>query len=201
MKLFTPTLLAAAVLASASCAALAADTKDIVLDRVLAPVVTTMPGNPPPSNSDAMAVSVLLETAGGTLIPKSTDTLFHTGDRFRVKLLSSREGKVSLYNTTPRGDTNPSPVWQGEVHVGMETISPRLALAGTSGVDQLHIVMEPTQETSVFGWLGNWLRSFKDGGASKDIRLDVQNTSSATYLVNANGQGLVSTVRIMHTAR
>lgn len=191
------TLFISATLVSAASLALAASTKDIVLDRVLSPLVSV--ASSAAATSDAMAVSVLLESANGTLVPKSTDTLFHTGDRFRVKLLSSRNAKVSLYNTNPRGETNPTPIWQGEVKVGLDTISPRLALNGTSGVDQLHIVMEPAQETGVVTWLDNWLRGARDNaGASKDIRLDVQNTPSSTYLLNANGQGLVSTIKIMH---
>ncbi len=184
-------------------ASAAATTKDIVLDRVLNPVVTLVNGGSAiTTSSDAMAVSVLLESADGTLIPKGTSTLFRTGDRFRVKLLASRDAKVSLYNTNPKGVMNPKPIWQGEVKVGLDTISARLALAGTSGVDLLHIVMEPSQERNVVVWLGNWLLSFKNGaGIGKDIQVDVQNTPSATYLLNTTGQGLVSTMQIVHSAR
>ena len=35
-------------------------------------------------------------------------------------------------------------------------------------------------------------------GASKDIRLDVENTASTSYVINRAGQGLLSTVRIVH---
>jgi hypothetical protein len=196
------TLLLALLLASS---AQATDTtKDIVLDRVLAPVVSSghiAQTQTQTQTQDAMAVSVLLESADGTLIPKSTNTLFRTGDRFRIKLLASRAAKVSLYNTNPRGETNPVPIWQGEVRVGLDTISPRLALSGTSGIDQLHIVMEPTQEPNIFGWLGNWILTSKNkDGTAKDIRLDVQNTPNATYLLNPRGQGLVNTLQIVHTA-
>ena len=208
MKHLPRTLLVAAVIAAASSCPWANTTtndttKDIVLDRVLMPVVTPISGTPgAAAASDAMTVSVLLESADGTLTPKSTNTVFRTGDRFRVKLMASRDARVSLYNTNPKGEMNAKPIWQGEVKVGLDTISSRLALTGTSGIDQLHIVMEPVQENSIVSWLGNWLRSFKDGAStSKDIRLDVQNTPSTTYLLNANGQGLVSTVQIVHTPR
>ena len=178
----------------------AGSTKDIVLDRVLAPV-TSSSSTTPVQAQDAMAVSVLLESSEGTLSPKSTNTLFRTGDRFRIKLLASREAKVSLYNTNPRGETNPKPIWQGNVRVGLDTITPRLALTGTSGIDQLHIVMEPAQERNIFSWLGSWIRANKDGDSStKDIQLDVQNTPSATYLLNPKGQGLVNTLQIVHSA-
>jgi hypothetical protein len=188
----------------ASSAQAADTTKDIVLDRVLAPVVSsghTAPSQTQAQSQDAMAVSVLLESPDGTLSPKGTNTLFRTGDRFRIKLLASRAAKVSLYNTNPRGETNPLPIWQGEVRVGLDTISPRLALSGTSGIDQLHIVMEPAQEPNIFSWLGNWFRTYKNtDGAAKDIRLDVQYTPNATYLLNPRGQGLVNTLQIVHTA-
>lgn len=191
------TLLPAAALAAATAAVAASDTKDIVLDRVLSPVVTVTPAAP--ASTDAMVVSVLLESADGSLTPKSTETLFQTGDRFRVKLITSRDAKISLYNTNPKGETNPVPVWQGEARVGLETITPRLALTGNSGVDQLHVVMQPlVPDAGVLAWVSNWVRSFKDG-TSKDIRLDVQSTPTATYLLNAGGQGLVSTVKIVHT--
>lgn len=87
------------------------------------------------------------------------------------------------------------------MRVGLDTISPRMKLDGTSGIDQLHIVMEPAQEPNIFGWLGNWIRTSKSSdGAVKDIRLDVQNTPSATYLINHRGQGLVNTLQIVHAA-
>lgn len=204
MKHLHLTLIAAvAMTVFTSTASAAATTKDIVLDRVLNPVVSVSNGGSTIApTGDAMAVSVLLESADGTLTPKATNTIFRTGDRFRIKLMASRDAKVSLYNTNPKGETNPKPVWQGEVKVGLDTISSRLALMGTSGVDQLHIVMEPVRERNVVTWLGSWLLTFKEGnGSSKDIQLDVQNTPSATYLLNANGQGLVNTVQIVHSAR
>ncbi len=192
------TLLLAAGLTLATAAHAAGTTKDVVLDRVLVPISTPAAAA---ATSDAMVVSVLLESPDGSLSPKGADTLFRTGDRFRIKLLASRNAKVSIYNTTPRGETKPEPIWQGTITLGQETISPRLALTGDSGVDQLHVVMEPAQESGVYVWLGDWLRASRATGAAKDVRLDVQNTAQATYLLNARGQGLVGTVQIAHAAR
>jgi len=169
--------------------------KDIVLDRVAAPVAR--PAAAPASN-DAMAISVLIESPDGSLASKSTNSLFNTGDRFRIKLLASRSAKVSLYNTNPLGQFNPKPVWQGEVKVGQETITPRLRLDGNSGVDYLHVVLEPEQAPQgVVAWISSWLT--KEGSeAPKDIRLDSENSPTTSYLVNQTGQGLVSTIRIVH---
>ena len=197
-KLYFSAAMLAVLLTSTAHAA--GTTKDIVLDRVLTPAVSSITTTNA-QTQDAMAVSVLLESPDGTLSPKSTNTLFRTGDRFRIKLLASRSAKVSLYNTNPNGITNPIPIWQSEVRVGLDTISPRMKLDGTSGIDQLHIVMEPAQEPNIFGWLGNWIRTSKSSdGTAKDIRLDVQNTPSATYLINPRGQGLVNTLQIVHSA-
>ncbi|MCP5283217.1 MAG: hypothetical protein H6930_16725 [Rhodoferax sp.] len=184
----------AGVLTAASPAANAASTKDIVLDRVTAPAV----GNPEAS-ADAMAVSILLESPDGTLRPYATSRTFSTGDRFRVKLLASRTGRVSLYNTNPAGVLGREPIWQGEVQPGLETISPRLRLEGQRGVDQLHVLLEPTQPAQsqgVWGWLTSWFE--RDKSSAKDIRLDVQDTDTATYLMQQQGQGLVTTVTIAH---
>ncbi|MBK7000397.1 MAG: hypothetical protein IPH35_10600 [Rhodoferax sp.] len=206
MKKWTPILSGAVASALFASAGFAQETaKDIVLARLAAPVVAVTAAQTvtrPTQNAvgDAMAVSVLLESVNGTLTPKSTKTLFQTGDRFRVKILATRHARVSLYNTNPLGVTNPKPLWQGTLRVGEETVSPRLQLTGTSGVDQLHVVLEPVREANAFVWLGNWLRTTKDDASSKDIRLDVQNTPTATYLVNPQGQGLITTVRIAHTA-
>jgi len=166
-----------------------------VLDRVAAPVAR--PAAAPASN-DAMAISVLIESPDGSLASKSTNSLFNTGDRFRIKLLASRNAKVSLYNTNPLGQFNPKPVWQGEMKVGQETITPRLRLDGNSGVDYLHVVLEPEQAPQgVIAWIGSWLT--KEGSeAPKDIRLDSENSPTTSYLVNQTGQGLVSTIRIVH---
>ncbi|MBL8331031.1 MAG: hypothetical protein JNJ71_19495 [Rubrivivax sp.] len=192
LKLSAAALLSASA-AWAGLAVAAGTTKDIVLDRVSAPVV----GTAVVSTTDAMAVSVLLESPDGSLQPRSTERSFRTGDRFRVKVLASRAGKISFYNTNPSGVLGREPIWQGEVQPGLETISPRLRLDGQRGVDQLHVVLEPAQEPQgVWAWVGSWLT--RVASASKDIRLDVQNTETATYLVNQGGQGIVTTISIAH---
>jgi hypothetical protein len=166
--------------------------KDIVLDRVnaAAPAATA-------ATSDAMAVSVLVESPDGSMVPRSTQALFRTGERFRIKVVASRPGKLSFYNTNPRGVTGHDPIWSGVVAVGQETVSPRLRLDGNSGEDQLHVVLDPTdQPQGTWSWLSHLLGS---KGASKDINLDVQNTNTASYVLNRAGQGLMTTVRIVHT--
>ncbi|MBK9442777.1 MAG: hypothetical protein IPN53_16340 [Comamonadaceae bacterium] len=194
MKHLSRTFLAAVLAAVTSSALAVGSVKDIVLERVSAPAIS-QPG-------DVMAVSVLQESVDGALTARGTNALFRTGDRFRVKLLASRDAKVSFYNTNPKGVMNPKPIWQGDVQAGQETISSRLALTGTSGVDLLHIVMEPSKQRQVVIWLESWLLSIKDSaGVNKDIQVDVQNTPNATYLLNATGQGLVSTMQIVHNAR
>jgi hypothetical protein len=187
-----------------------AETKDIVLDRVRMTAPASAAAAPAPrpataptsttvyANGDAMVVTVLHEKAGGTLVPRAVNTLFKTGDRFRVMMLASRDGKVALYNTKPTGELVTQPVWRGDVSRGLEIITPPLKLEGNKGTDQLHIVLEPaqlpTQESAgVLAWLGSWLKS-----SPKDIRLDVQNTSSETYLLGLEGKGLLTTLRITH---
>jgi hypothetical protein len=175
-----------------------ATTRDIVLDLVAPQPAAAAPAQAPAAKGDAMAVSVLLESPDGSLAPRGTDKLFRTGDRFRVKLLASRSGKVSLYNTNPQGIFNPTPLWQGTVTVGQETISPRLLLDGRSGVDLLHVVLEPeTAADGVVAWLQALLKPAKDG-ASRDIKLDVDHGPASTYLLNPAGQGLQATVQIVH---
>lgn len=168
--------------------------RDIVLDRLQ---ISPLPiATPPAAGNDAMAVSVLVEALDGSLTPRSTETLFSTGERFRVKVMASRPGRISLFNTNPRGEFNPNPIWQGQVAPGQETVSPRLVLDGNSGTDLLHVVLEPEQAAApqgVIAWLQGLLR-----GNSRDIKLDVQNTNSATYIVNPVGQGVTTTVRIVH---
>ena len=181
-----------------------ADVKDIVLNRINAPQAAASNVRPATAaintvssmhaNGDAMVISVLQETANGGLKPHPTNTLFKTGDKFRVKMFASRDGKVALYNTKPTGELVQKALWRGDVTRGLEIISPSMRLEGNKGTDQLHIVLEPTQETAgVMVWLSNWL-----GSSSKDIRLDVQNTPSDTYLLGVAGKGLVTTLRINH---
>jgi len=196
MKLHVRSLVLVAALVTAfSANAQKGAAKDIVLDSVSAPLVAS--AVQPAGRSDAMVVSVLLESADGILYPRSTAIPFNTGDRFRVKILASREARVSLYNTTPSGVLKPEPVWRGVLKPGQETITPRFVLDGASGggTDQLHVVLEPAGEPSVINWLGTWV----DGGRTgKDIRLDEQSTPNATYLVSNAGKGLVTTIRINH---
>lgn len=176
-----------------------AGTKDIVLDIVGAPASRTLVTEPVAPARDALAVSMLLESGDGSLRATSTQRLFHTGERFRVKLTASRPAMVVFYNTNPRGEFNPQPVWQGRVAPGVETVSPRLRLDGNSGIDQLHIVMLPASGPDASTWLARWLQhSAPLQPASKDIVLDVEHAEAGTYLLNQGGQGAATTVRITH---
>lgn len=180
-----------------------AQTKDIVLDRVhvSAPAAPSASSTTPVptsttvyANGDAMVVTVLQENASGTLVPRPANAKFKTGDRFRVKLLASRDGKVALYNTKPTGELVTQPLWRGDVRRGLEIITPTLKLEGNKGTDQLHIVLEPAQDSGgVMAWISSWLKT-----SAKDIRLDVQNTRSDTYLLGLEGKGLLTTLRITH---
>jgi hypothetical protein len=181
--------------------AASSEIKDIVIDRIQSSPRASISTQARPvnavtsigANGDAMVVRLLLESANGALKPRPTNTLFHSGDRFRVKMRASRDGKVALYNTKPTGELVAEPLWRGDVSRGLEIISPAMRLEGTKGIDQLHIVLEPAQAAGDVTWLGGWL-----GGKNKDIRLDVQNTNSDTYLLGVGDKGLVTTVRIKH---
>lgn len=195
---------AISVLATGAYAAEDSKTKDIVLDLVTArpaaaPAATAQPAAPA---SDAMVVSILVESPNGQLTPRPVNAVFSSGERFRVKVRASRDGKIALYNTKPTGELVTKALWSGNVTRGMEVIAPRLRLEGTKGTDLLHIVLEPAKEkekekekesVSIFTWLGNWL-----SGKTKDIKLDTANTTSDTYLLGVPGKGLVTTLAITH---
>lgn len=181
-----------------------ATTKDIVIDRISAPhSAQPVVGGAAPM-TDAMSVSVLLESPDGTLTPRGTDRMFKTQDRFRVRVLASREGRIAFYNTNALGQTQPAPVWTGTVKPGQETISPRLKLEGASGVDTLHVILEPIEAgpQGIAGWLQSWLSKQPAGATGKDIRLDVQHSPSASYVLGTpnapQGGGLRVDVRIAH---
>ena len=174
-----------------------AATKDVVLDRIVTPIYATAPMAVQPA-SDAMVVSVLVASYDGSLTPRSTNTLFRTGDRIHLKVLTSRDGAIEVYNTTPRGETSRTPIWKGEVRVGEELITPRLLLTGTSGEDQIHVVLTPSKpDVSIFDWLADILRG-KGKSSRKDVVLDTQSTATSTYIVNTAGQGLTTTIRVAH---
>ena len=193
---FQRSALAAMVALSITGAATAA-TKDVVLDRIVTPIYATAPMAVQPA-SDAMVVSVLVASYDGSLTPRSTNTLFRTGDRIHLKVLTSRDGAIEVYNTTPRGETSRTPIWKGEVRVGEELITPRLLLTGTSGEDQIHVVLTPSKpDVSIFDWLADILRG-KGKSSRKDVVLDTQSTATSTYIVNTAGQGLTTTIRVAH---
>jgi len=201
--------LAGVLLAGAALAA-PASPKDIVIDRVQASATRPAGAAALPS-SDAMAVSVLLESAEGTLTPRSTAQPFRTGDRFRVKVVAARDGFVALYNTKPNGETPEKPVWRGVIKTGEELITPRLRLDGQTGEDLLHVVLEPvsaasqpgaTAASGVWAWLRAALglndKGVADKSARKDIVLDSQSTPTTTYVVNPRSDGLTTTIAIRH---
>ena len=185
-------LLAAALMASA---AAGAATKDIVLDQVTAPLLHVTP-TAAMANAESMVVSVLVAAPNGTMTPRSTQEMFRTGERIHLKVLSSRAGDIEIYNTNPVGQV--SRVWAGTVRVGEETITPRMAITGNRGEDQLHVVLTPQKPSgSVLEWLREVL-SGKGKSVRKDVVLDTQSTPTSTYVVNTAGQGVTTTVRIVH---
>jgi hypothetical protein len=192
MRTLRMSLLAVALVASA---ASVAATKDVVLDQVTAPMLQTAP-MAATSNSESMVVSVLVASPNGTMTPRSTQEVFRTGERIHLKVLSSRAGDIEIYNTNPVGQT--SRVWSGTVRVGEETITPRMVLTGNRGEDQLHVVLTPQKPSgSVLDWLREVL-SGKGKSVRKDVVLDTQSTPTSTYVVNTAGQGLTTTVRVVH---
>lgn len=185
-------LLAATLMASA---AAGAATKDIVLDQVTAPLLHVTP-TAAMANAESMVVSVLVAAPNGTMTPRSTQEMFRTGERIHLKVLSSRAGDIEIYNTNPVGQV--SRVWAGTVRVGEETISPRMAITGNRGEDFLHVVLTPQRPSgSVLEWLREVL-SGKGKSVRKDVVLDTQSTPTSTYVVNTAGQGVTTTVRIVH---
>jgi hypothetical protein len=176
-------------------AASAPTAKDIVLAS-LAPAAQVAGGATPAARPDALAVSVLVESAYGMLTPRPIDSSFSNGDRFRIKLLSPRDGEVLVYNTNPQGQTGQTPVWKTTVRAGVETVSDLMQVTGNSGEDQLHVVLQPKAPTSnPFAWFQNLFSSGKTG---KDVRLVTESTQQSTYFYNPSGQGGYVTIRIRH---
>ena len=175
--------------------------KDIVLAPLMQPAAQNGAAGQvqPVAAQDGMAVSVLLETPQGVLVPHSAETVLQTGTRFRVKILTAREGDIDLYNTNPLGVTSPQPIWSGHVEGGLETLTPPLQLTGNRGEDQLHVVLRAhaASAPTAFAWLQN-LTAGKSAAVHKDIRLVTENTEQATYVYNPAGQGSVVTLRIRH---
>lgn len=173
-------------------AASAPAAKDVVLAS-LAPAVQNA-GDA--SRPDALAVSVLVEGAYGMLTPRPADAPFSNGDRFRIKLLSPRDGEVLVYNTNPQGQTGQAPIWKTTVRAGVEAVSDLMQVTGNSGEDQLHVVLQPKAPTAnPFEWFQNLFSSGKTG---KDVRLVTENTQQGTYFYNPSGQGGYVTIRIRH---
>jgi hypothetical protein len=145
---------------------------------------------------EVMVVSVLVDSAYGTLTPRATDAPFATGDRFRIKLLVPRDGEVLMYNTNPLGQTDSTPVWKAMVKASVETVSEPLQLVGNRGEDQLHVVLQPlVPEPSPFAWFQHL---FGTGKATKDVRLISESTPQSTYFYNPSGEGGYVTIRIRH---
>lgn len=149
---------------------------------------------------DALAVSVLTEGPLNMLVTRSVEAPFATGEKFRIKLLSPRDGEVVLFNTPPVGETNRSPIWRAHVKAGVESISELMQLTGNRGVDQLHVVLLPAGHGGdpFSAFQGMMAANGTASKAAKDIRLVTENTSQGTYFYNPNGQGGFVTIHIRH---
>lgn len=162
--------------------------KDIILTRLSNPVPTTTPTQ---SSTYGMSVSVLVVGQDGLLMPRATDTVFKTGDRFRLRILPTLDGTIVISNTDPQNQTRE--LVRVPVRAGLETLIPAepdnlFQLVGQSGDDILHLQLYP-----------NSLPQPAVGGlASKDIRLVTQSTGSASYVVGQANQPVYTRVVVRH---
>ncbi|RJG00477.1 hypothetical protein [Noviherbaspirillum sedimenti] len=149
---------------------------------------------------DALAVSVLTEGPLNMLVTRSVEAPFSTGDKFRIKLLSPRDGEVAIFNTPPVGETSKAPIWRARVKAGVESVSNLMQLTGNRGVDQLHVVLLPSGHSGdpFPAFQGMMAANGSAGKSAKDIRLVTENTNQGTYFYNPNGQGGFVTIHIRH---
>lgn len=195
-------LLALGLVAAATAQEGRRQAKDVVLAPLMPAAAAQPMGAPrPAANYDGMAVSVLLETPEGVLVPRSTETVFSTGQHFRLKVMAPRDGEILVYNTNPLGQTSPAPVWKTPVRAGLEAVSPPLMLTGNRGEDQLHVVLQPVAAPpqGAFAWFQDLFAGKNlPTKASKDVQLVTESTPQATYFYNTGGQGGYVTIRVRH---
>lgn len=149
------------------------------------------------SQKESLVVSVLTEGPYNTWIPNPTEIRYSSGQRFRVKVSSSRNGQLAFFNTNPAGITASEPLLIMELSAGVEIVSDALEIAGDSGVDLLHLVLLPEgNRASPF----EVFTRMQDGkGREKDIRLVTEESETASYFLNPQDQGAFVTLRIDHS--
>lgn len=207
----TVTALAVATIAGAPSLALAQQdkmgAKDIVLSTLATEAASPQQANAAPAVAaarkpgDALVVSVLVPNKLGMLEPRPANTVFRTGDEFRLKLLSPRDGEILIYNTPPGREMGREPIWKTSIKGGQELVSAQFQLTGNRGDDQLHVVLKPKDPPSdMFAWLTGLFKGTGSGAVTgKDIRLVDESTNSASYFYNPTGQsGAVATILVKH---
>jgi len=179
-----------------SIASLLAATPGFAADQAMAKdIILTSLAKPPAaagaSPSYGMSVSVLVSGPDGLLTPRATDGIFKTGDRFRLRVLPTRDGTLLISNTDPQNQTKE--LLRVPVRGGLETLIPTepdnlFQLVGQGGDDILHLQLYPS----------NLPQPAPGTLASKDIRLVTQSTGSASYVVGESAQPVYARVVVRH---
>lgn len=160
--------------------------KDIVLTSLAKP-----PAPATPASNYGMSVSVLISGHDGLLTPRSTEGVFRTGDKFRLRVLPTRDGTIVISNTDPKNQTRE--LLRLPVRGGLETLVPAepdnlFQLVGEAGDDVLHLQLFPS----------NLPQPAQGALLSKDIRLVTQSTGSASYVVGETTQPIYTRIVVRH---
>lgn len=154
-------------------------TKAIVIDQIQA---TARGGAMDQAKGDAMVVSLLEETPDGVLRPYLGPAEIAKDARFRVKVLSSRSGRVELFQSEEPNLGLLLPLLELQAIQGEEVISPRLNIDSHRN-HYLQLVLRPSPRDGIF-------EGFNAMASSS------YQTPGTAYVYNPRGEGLIVTLRI-----
>ena len=134
---------------------------------------------------DGMVMSLLIDSPDSVLKPYPTSQTVQFQQTFRIKLTSSRNGEVSIYQVTQAGKINAQAIFTEKIKYGQETISQRIFINPATQTKALVIVFHPKNATpeSALSWAQE---SFNATPQKTSETIRVFHSNVASYLLNAN---------------
>lgn len=86
-------------------------------------------------------LEALVLVAGAAHDAASGRIALASGTRFRLQMLTGRDGMLELYAINPAGVAAAEPLWTGPVKAGQSVSTPGLRLEGRPGLETLRLVL------------------------------------------------------------
>ena len=149
-------------------------------------ILSTLSGSQ--TGYEGVSITVIVLNPDGTTSQRAPTETFYTGERFRIKLVSTADGELSVSNTNTLGITRQLltlPI-VNKTEITLPGPTTAFAFTGSKGTETLSLVVTPSDAKQ------------DNSATAKDILLITQSTADTAYQARPVGSGTLNTTLTIH---